>query len=371
MKLDGIRVLDMSSFLPGPYLTLSMADHGAEVIKIEAPGEGDPGRAILPMDGAHSAFFRNLNRGKKSIVLNLKNDDDREQLLKLAETADVIVESSRPGVARRLGVDYESIAARNPGIVYCAISAFGQDGPYAGRAAHDLAVEAISGVLSANLDSDARPVHPALPMADLLAGLQGLSGVLMALLAREKTGRGDFIDISMQEALVGSTQNILATALNQREPVDFSQARSTGGAAFYDIYDTSDGHQIVLAGQEPKFIRNLLSHLGRDDLVACCLSGPGPHQQPARDFLAGVFKSKPLAQIEAMLSSLDVCWGRVNDFVQALDDPHLAERGFILTDEDGQRHIGPPIRFRHEPAQPDLSPPELDAHRTLIGKEPS
>ncbi|WP_273186605.1 CaiB/BaiF CoA transferase family protein [Hyphomonas adhaerens] len=366
MKLKGIRVLDMSSFLPGPYLTLAMADHGAEVIKVEAPGQGDQGREILPMDGAHSAFFRNLNRGKKSIVLNLKDPEDRVSFLKLTETADVIVESSRPGVARRLGVDYESVAARNPGIVYCSISAFGQDGPYAGRAAHDLAVEAISGVLSANLDSNARPVHPALPMADLVSGLQGLSGVLMALLAREKTGRGDFIDISMHEALVGSALNILATAQNERKPVDFSQARTTGGAAFYDIYDTADGHQIVLAGQEPKFIRNLLSHLGRDDLVTCCLSGPGPHQQPARDFLTGVFKSKTLAQTEAMLSSLDVCWGRVNDFVQALDDPQLKARGFILTDADGKRHIGPPIRFRNDPAQPDLSIPELDEHRDGI-----
>lgn len=361
MKLEGIRVLDMSSFLPGPFLTLPMADHGAEVIKIEAPGEGDHGRNILPADGQHSIFFRNLNRGKRSLVLNLKDPADHESFMQLAETADVVIESSRPGVARRLGVDYDSIAARNPRIVYCAISAFGQDGPYIGRAAHDLALQALGGILSANLDAASRPVLPALPLADIAAGLQGLAGVLMALLARERTGRGDFIDISMQEAVLGSSLNVLATALSEGKPVDFSQARTTGGAAFYNIYDTADGRQIVLAGQEAKFVRTLLTHLGREDLIDLCLSGPGPHQQPVQDFFAGVFGALTLAEAEEMLSGLDVCWARVNDFVQALDDPHLAERGFILRDDDGRRHVGPTIRFRNDPASPNLSVPTLDS----------
>ena len=146
MKLQGIRVLDLSSFLPGPYLTLALADHGAEVIKVEAPG-GDHGRSIGSLDGDSSVFFRNVNRGKKSIVLDLKQDSDREILLRLCETADVFVESFRPGVVARLGVDYDRVKARNPRIVYCSISAFGQEGPYLQRPAHDLAVEAISGVL--------------------------------------------------------------------------------------------------------------------------------------------------------------------------------------------------------------------------------
>src|SRR5579863_7260155 len=184
MKLEGVKVLDLSVFLPGPYLTLAMADHGAEVIKIEPPGEGDPGRAIGLSDGPTTVFFRNLNRGKKSIVLNLKDAADREALLTLCETADVFVESFRPGVAQRLGVDYETVSARNPRIVYCSISAFGQTGPYRDRPAHDLAVEAISGVLSLNEGRDGVPTIPGIAAADMLAGLQGLAGVLMALLRR-------------------------------------------------------------------------------------------------------------------------------------------------------------------------------------------
>jgi crotonobetainyl-CoA:carnitine CoA-transferase CaiB-like acyl-CoA transferase len=133
MKLSGLKVIDLSWFLPGPFLTMALADHGAEVIKIEPPGEGDPGRHIAPMDARTSVFFRNLNRGKKSVVIDLKSATGREALLRLCDSADVMVESFRPGVAARLGIDYDVVSARNPGIVYCSISAFGQDGPYAQR----------------------------------------------------------------------------------------------------------------------------------------------------------------------------------------------------------------------------------------------
>src|SRR4030095_13906822 len=148
MKLEGLRVLDLTLFLPGPYLTMALADHGAEVIKVEPPGEGDHGRYIGASDGPTSVFFRNVNRGKKSIVIDLKSAKGRESLLTLCDTADVFVESYRPGVMERLGVDYTAVSARNPRIVYCSISAFGQDGPYRDRPAHDLATMALAGGLS-------------------------------------------------------------------------------------------------------------------------------------------------------------------------------------------------------------------------------
>ena len=160
MKLQGIKVIDLSMFLPGPYLSLHLADHGADVLKIEPPGEGDPGRHIGLSDGPHTVFFRNLNRGKRSIVLDLKQSDDRARLLDLVSEADVFLESFRPGVAARLGVDYETLRVRNPALVYCSLSAFGQDGPYRDRPAHDLAVEGIAGALSLNLGDDG---HPAIP----------------------------------------------------------------------------------------------------------------------------------------------------------------------------------------------------------------
>jgi crotonobetainyl-CoA:carnitine CoA-transferase CaiB-like acyl-CoA transferase len=361
-------VLDLSSFLPGPYLTLAMADHGAEVIKVEQPGEGDAGRHIIPIDGDHSVFFRNLNRGKKSIALNLKDPADREAFLKLADTADVVVESSRPGVAARLGVDYDTLSARNPRLVYVSLTAFGQDGPYARKPAHDLAVEGYSGALSMNLGTDDRPALPALPMADVAAGLQGLAGVLMALYARDRTGRGDFIDISMHECLVGATLNIQGTALTERRQPIAKQSRTTGGAAFYRIYDTADGRQIAIAGQEPKFIRALLGELGRLDLAPLCEQGPGPHQQPVMDLLAETFARTTRAEAAAMLDRLDVCWGPINTLVEGLDDPHLLARGGVLTDADGRRHIAPPIRFRNDPAQPSLKAPLLNEDAALATK---
>jgi len=366
MKLEGIRVIDLSVFLPGPYLTLAMADHGAEVIKIETPGEGDPGRHIGLSDGPSTVFFRNLNRGKKSVVLDLKDPGQHDALLSLCDEADVFVESFRPGAVDRLGVGYAAVRARNPRIVYCSISAFGQDSEWRNRPAHDLALEAESGLLGMTLGSDGRPAMPAIPAADVLAGLQGLAGVLMALLRRQTTGVGDYIDISMHDVTVGGMLNILGAAFAEdRQPIP-AHERTTGGAAFYRPYETRDGRYLVLAGQEPKFIHNLLRAFGRPELAELCLRGPGPHQQPVADFLAGEFRKRPLAEWQAYLASLDVCYGRVNTLPEALAHPNLLARGMIRRDETNRRHVGPPIRFADEPARPLLREPHLGEHTALI-----
>jgi crotonobetainyl-CoA:carnitine CoA-transferase CaiB-like acyl-CoA transferase len=358
MKLSGIRVVDLSSFLPGPYLTSAMADHGAEVIKVESPS-GDPGRNIGKPDGDSTVFFRNVNRGKKSIVLDLKQDGDRETLLKLCETADVVVESFRPGVVTRLGVDYEAIKARNPGIVYCAISAFGQEGPYLRRPAHDLAIEAMSGALSITLGNDDAPAIPGIPAADILSGLQGLSAVLMALLRRKETGLGDYIDISMYDSMVSACVNVLGPAMAENRQQIAKRERTTGGAAFYRIYRTADDRYLTLAGQEEKFVRNLLDAAGRSDLVGLCLQGPGTHQAPVIAFFEEMFRGKPLAHWTEWLSSLDVCFGPVQNFPEMLADPQLQARGMVVTDDGGRKHLASAIRFRDEPAQIDWRIPSL------------
>jgi len=360
VKLEGIRVIDLSLFLPGPYLTLMLADHGAEVIKVEPPGEGDPTRHLGPRDGGETVYFRNLNRGKKSVVVDLKNPQDREALLELCDTADVFIESFRPGVVERLGVGYEALRARNPRIVYCSISAFGQQGPYRERPAHDLAVEALCGVLSITLGQDGRPAIPGLPLADLLASLHGLAGVLMALLRREKTGKGDFIDIAMHDSMLAGTPNVLGpTFAESRQPVP-THERSTGGSAFYRLYQTADGRHLALGGQEPKFVRSLLGALGRLDLAPLC-EKPGPHQQPVMEFLENTFKGKTLAENLALLSTLDVCYAPVNTLPEAFE----AAAGKLLKDELGRRHLAPPIRFRDEPARPRLREPRLGEHDAL------
>jgi crotonobetainyl-CoA:carnitine CoA-transferase CaiB-like acyl-CoA transferase len=360
MKLEGIRVIDLSLFLPGPYLTLALADHGAEVIKVEPPGEGDPTRHLGLSDGPSTVYFRNLNRGKKSVVADLKNPADREAVLRLCDTADVFVESFRPGVVDRLGVGYEQVRARNPRIVYCSISAFGQQGALRERPAHDLAVESLSGVISLNLGQDGRPTIPALPLADLLCALQGLSGVLMALLRREKTGKGDYLDMTMYDATLAGSANILGPTLAEKRQPVARHERTTGGSAFYRLYQTSDNRHLALGGQEMKFVKNLLGALGRPELAPLCET-PGPHQQPVMEFLEEVFRSKTLAENLKFLEKLDVCYAPVHTLPEALD----AARDRLLEDELGRRHLAPPIRFRDEPARPSLREPRLGEHDAL------
>ena len=360
MKLEGLRVLDLTLFLPGPYLTLALADHGAEVIKIEPRGEGDPTRHLGLSDGPSTVYFRNLNRGKKSIVVDLKVQREREALLRLAESADVFVESFRPGVVDRLGVGYEELRARNPRIVYCSISAFGQEGGYRDRPAHDLAVEALSGGLSLNLGQDGKPTIPALPLADLLSALNGLAGILMALLRRERTGKGDFVSIAMHDSMLAGLANVLGPTLAEnRQPVARHE-RTTGGSAFYRLYETADGRYLALGGQEMKFVRTLLGALGRPELAPLC-ERPGPHQQPVMAFLEGVFKQKTLQQNLAFLAPLDVCYAPVNTLPEGLE----AAGDKLLTDELGRRHLAPPIRFRDEPARPNLREPPLGEHDAM------
>lgn len=296
MKLEGYRVIDLTQFLPGPHLSMMMADHGADVIKVEPPGEGDPGRHIGLSEDGHSIFFRNTNRGKRSICLNLKDPKALEALLKLIDTADVVMESFRPGVADRLGFGPAAVMARNPRIVYCSIAAFGQNGPYRDIPAHDLAIEAFAGVLSVNVDENDVPAMPGIPAADMAASLIALAGILMALLRREKTGRGDHIDISMQDCLVAWLPNVLGPVFVENRAPAPKTERTWGGAAFYNIYATRDGRHVVLGAQEMKFVRALLTDLGRPELAALCAHGPGLHQRPVIDFLRDAFKQRTQAQ---------------------------------------------------------------------------
>lgn len=369
MKLEGLRVVDLSQFLPGPQLTLMMADHGAEVIKIEPPGEGEPGRHIGLAEGGHTVFFRNTQRGKKSFCVNLKSPEGREALLKLCESADVFVEAFRPGVVDRLGVGYAAVSARNPRIVYCSISAFGQSGPYRDRPAHDLATEALAGIVSLNQGNDGEPVMPHVPVADITASLHALAGVLMALYRREKTGRGDYLDIAMLDSAIAWTPNITGSTFAEKRPPRIKEERSLGGAAFYNIYRTRDGRHVVLGAQELKFVRNLLGELGRLDLVALAERGPGAHQQPLTAYLREIFASRSRAEWIDWFRDKDIGFAWVNDLREAFDDPQVNARGMRLRDERGHEHIGAPIKFLAEPAAPRLSLPSIGEHNDEILRE--
>jgi crotonobetainyl-CoA:carnitine CoA-transferase CaiB-like acyl-CoA transferase len=366
MKLEGLRVIDLSLFLPGPQASLMMADHGASVIKVEPPGEGEPNRHIGAAIGGHTVFFRNTHRGKQSLCLNLKQAEAREALLRLAETADVFIEAFRPGVVDRLGVGYAAVSARNPRIVYCSISAFGQDGPYRDIPAHDLATEAYAGLVSLNLGNDGEPAMPHVPVADMAASLLAFGGIMMALLRREQTGRGDFIDISMHDSALSWTPNITGQVFaHGRAPVP-KHERSLGGGAFYNIYRTRDGRHIVLGAQELKFVRTLLGEFGRPDLVALAERGPGPHQQPLIDFLRERFATRSRDEWVEWFAGRDIGFAPVKDLREAFDDPQAEARGMRLRDADGLEHIGLPVKFRDEPGTPRFTLPAIGEHNRLI-----
>ena len=256
MKLEGIRVLDLSRFLPGPHLAMMMADHGADVIKVEDPKSGDPARVIGPVQAGHTVYFRNANRGKRSLAVDLKSEAGREAFMRLAETADVVLETFRPGVVDRLGIDYEAVQARAPQVVYASISAFGQTGPYRDRPAHDLSVNALAGVASLSVDDDGKPAMACLPPSDMGGSLMALAGILMALLRRQTTGRGDYLDLAMFDTVVSWTSHVAGRVFADGRAPDPSAERTQGGAAFYRPYRTKDGRYITLGGGEMKFVVN-------------------------------------------------------------------------------------------------------------------
>ena len=348
-KLSGIKVVDLTQFLPGPMMTLMMADQGADVLKVEPPA-GDPAREMAPFKDGQSVWFRNLNRGKRSMVLDLKSEAGRARLWQEIESADVFAEGFRPGVIARLGFGYEAVAARNPRLVYCSISAFGQQGALAHHPAHDMAVQALAGFLSVNNAPGGPPVVPGVPSADAAAGLTALSAVLMALIGRERTGRGDYLDIAMFDSLLPWCAHIAGEAIIGGAPPRSEGQRSLGGAAFYQVYGTKDGRHVALGGREEKFVVNLLTALGRPDLIPLGSARAGEQGVLFR-FLRETFATRTRDEWVRWFADKDVAFAPVLDFREALDQPHVAERGLL---KDGQ--IAPAVRFAGEDWSPRGAP---------------
>jgi crotonobetainyl-CoA:carnitine CoA-transferase CaiB-like acyl-CoA transferase len=361
MKLEGIKVLDLSMYLPGPHLTMMMADHGADVIRVEAPG-GEPTRALGASQNGMTVWFRNTHRNKRSVVLDLKQPAAVEAFLRLADEADVVIEAFRPGVVDRLGIGAKTVRERNPRAVYCSISAFGQTGPMAQRPAHDLSVAAESGITGLTRGHDGEPTIMGLAAVDMAASLMALSGILMALLRREKTGAGDTLDISMQDSVVSWMVNNISPVFAQGQELDTSTQRSLGGAAFYRVYRCADGRSLTLGGSELKFAESLLNALGRPDLIALAKLPPGRGQDPLRDFLAATFASRSLSEWEDFLATVDLCWAPVKSVVEAMASEHLLARQMRVEFADGQTHLGIPIKFAHEPGMIQPKAPTLGEH---------
>ncbi len=335
------------------------------MIKIESH-EGEPTRRLGPEINGFPAYFRNTQRGKLSLRLNLKAPDGLEIFLRLAAQSDVIIESFRPGVADRIGIGYEAVRARNPGIVYCSLSAFGQTGPHAQRPSHDLGAQALTGVLSLSRHDGGAPAMPTLPMADIALGSAALIGILMALLRRQQTQAGDFIDVSMIDTLMSWTPHILSPVLHQDKAPDVASERLHGGAAFYNIYRTKDDRYLVLSGAEMNFVENLLKALGRPDLIAVCRRPWGAEQEPVREFLRETFATRTRDDWDAWLREQGVCYAPVLELDEAWRQPVLRERDMVRTGEDGTPHLGTPLHFAAEPGHATGRVPELGEHTDMI-----
>lgn len=363
MKLSGVKVLDLSAFLPGPHMTMMMADHGADVVMVEPDnGLGEPTRKMGEAypDGT-SVWFTNIARGKKSYKVNLKDPEQHAEFMKLACEADVFVEAFRPGVVTRLGVDYAAIKAINPGIIYCSISAFGQDGQYKDKPAHDLVVQAMAGTADLTRSLEGDPALTPMPSADMAASLHALSGILMALYRRTETGEGDYLDISMYDSLLSWVPNVTGEIFaNNRQP-DRAEMRSFGGNAFVNIYDTLDGGHMVLGGSEPKFVANLLTELGRPDLINE-MKKPVGQQEKVKSFLSETFKTKAQAEWEVIFAEIDCCWSTIRTLHTALTE----DAAPVTKDPSGKSHINNPIKFAQEPAQLSFDLPEFGQHTDAL-----
>ena len=351
--LDGVRVLDLSRLLPGPVCTLHLADLGADVVKVEDTGAGDYARALglAPTgDGrappkAPSAFFRMVNRNKRSLALNLKASAGRDAFLRLARHADVIVESFRPGVVDRLGVGYAAVAALNPRIVYCSITGYGQTGPYRDRVGHDINYLGYAGVLDQTGISGGPPALSNLQVADLLGGAMNAStAILAALFGASRTGNGTHVDIAMTEGSLA--HNIFA--LHAIETLGHSQARGedllTGGVPCYGVYATQDGRHLAVGALEDKFWRTLCEALDRPDLVAGQLA-TGRAGTAVRQQLAAIFAQQTQAHWIERLAAVECCVTPVLSLDETLADPQVLARDMVVTGADGIRQYAPPFRL--------------------------
>ena len=292
--LAGIVVLDLTRLLPGAVATQQLADWGAEVIKIEQPGTGDYARQMNP------PVFAYTNRGKKSVVLDLKQTHGREALLALAKGADVLIEGNRPGVMARLHLGYDELRAVNQRLIYVSLTGYGQDSPYSQLAGHDVNYMALGGVLSLNL-----PVIPGVQIADLVGGsMQAVTGILLAIVARNKTGEGRFIDVSMYQG-VKSLLTIPMTAWRStgREPMAGRETLS-GRYACYNLYQAGDGRWLAVGALEPKFWAELCRNLGCEDLIARQFEEP---QDEVKARVAAVFRARAAAEWFERLRSTDSC----------------------------------------------------------------
>jgi alpha-methylacyl-CoA racemase len=372
--LAGLRVLDLSRLLPGPYATLVLADLGASVDTVEDPDVGDATRHMPPHRDGEGALYYGLHRNKRSLTLNLKTPEGRDALLKLVTRYDVLVESFRPGVMDKLGLGESVLRKMNPRLIYCAISGYGQTGPDRLKAGHDLNYVARAGLLGYGGEPGGAPAFPGVQMADIGGGsLFALVGILAALHERERTGVGRFVDVSMTDGALAFLHLHLASRLFMGQggtPLQRGREALNGGYPSYGLYRTSDDRWLAVGALEPKFFGALCAKLGRPELLDDAYTG-GEAGARVKSELARVFESQPLAHWREALAGADLCVEPVAEGDEVLADPQLRSRGLFAEADDAQRgmrvtHLLTPLRMGDTALRP---PPTLGQHSRVILEE--
>ncbi len=339
--LRGIRILDLTRLIPGAFATLMLAEMGAEVIKVEDPKGGDPTRGLPPSIDGHGLYHRLLNRGKKSVALDLRDASARRTVEQLVDTADVVIESFRPKTARAIGLSAAQLCASRPRLIHCAITGYGQDGPYAERPGHDLNYVAEAGLLDAD-----RPHATDLPrmfIADVGGGaMSAVAAILAALFARERFGDGASLDISMHDAAVYWMMLPAARDLLDRGAEAVGELPTFGDHACYNLYDTSDGRRLALGALEPKFWRGFCEAIDRPDLASRQHTAPDDQRRLIEE-VRSVFRQRTSAEWIEHFHAREVCLSPVNTAQDVLADPHVAARRLVAPAQAGVRAFRSPF----------------------------
>jgi crotonobetainyl-CoA:carnitine CoA-transferase CaiB-like acyl-CoA transferase len=373
LPLERLKVLDLSRLLPGGFCSLMLSDFGAEVIKVEDTGPGDYVRWAPPFyegaeQTARSALFLALNRGKRSIRVDLKSSGGREVLLRLARDADVLLESFRPGVLNRLGVGYETLRQENPALVYCAISGYGQDGPFTGRSGHDLNYLGLNGLLGLTGEADGPPIQSAGQIADIGGGaLMAVIGILVALREREHSGQGQFVDCSMFDGALSWLAMVAAEGFASRFRRR-GELQLGGALTCYRPYRCADGY-VTLGALEPKFWAAFCKGVGREDLLNGAFDPPGSETHRA---VCEIFLSRTREQWRAFASEHDCCLEPVLDLDETLNSELVRAREMVASLEqpgvgEPVKLLGVPIRLSRTPGDPARAPgPALGEHTDAV-----
>jgi len=355
--LSGVRILCVAGQYPGPFATMTLADLGADVVLVERPQGGDPGRLI-------PTFFNPLNRNKRSLAIDLKHPSGCEAFKQVAGWADVVLEGYRPGTMKRLGLDYEALRAVNGRLIYASVSGFGQTGPYRDRAAHDLSYQATAGNLFRHARSGKTEIYPDVAAADLLSGSFAAIGILSALYARERTGQGTYIDVSMTDSLIAANAILLAPVLNGREPPNIMAEPA------YGLFKCKDGALISLSNAyEDRFWQALCGVLEMAGVAGLDREQRIARKNALRGELERRFLTRPRSDWEQRFAKADVMFGPVLDLAEAVNDPHHRARGLftrIEGDPSGEKFVKQPLQMSGWEGRPTRPVPRLGEHSVEI-----